>query len=87
MVHTKKNIGLVETQDMNQKKTQLPLIHLCEVDIKAIITWMDQRDKKSIAVNYEAWTTGNHTHVAACMLIETELERNKKRKSQINSEI
>lgn len=64
----------METQDMSQKKTRLPPIRWCEADIKAIVTWMGQRDEKGIAVNYKAWTTGNHTDVAARMLVETGLE-------------
>ena len=35
---------------------------------------MGQRDEKGIAVNYEAWTTGNYTDIAARMLVETRLE-------------
>lgn len=74
MARTKKNVGPAKTQDMSQKKTRLPLIYWCKANIEVIVMWMDQRDKKGIAVNYKAWTTRNHTDVAAGMLIETRLE-------------
>lgn len=48
---------------------------------------MGTRDEKGVAINYEAWTTGNHTDVAARMLVETGLEGKdrvtKKRHSEI----
>ena len=33
-----------------------------------------KRNEKGVAVNYEAWTTGNHTEEAARLLQDTGLE-------------
>lgn len=73
MAPTQKPVGQAETQDMSQKKPRLPSIRWCEADVKAIVTWIGHRDERGKAVNYEAWTTGNHTYAAARMLVETGL--------------
>ena len=41
-----------------------------EADIQAI----GKRNEKGVAVNYEVWTTGNHTEEASRLLQETGLE-------------
>ena len=63
-----------DTQDAGQKRPRAPPIRWCEADIQAIVTWVGKRNEKGVAVNYEAWTTGNHTEEAGRLLQETGLE-------------
>ncbi len=64
-------------KDARLKKPRASPICLCEADIQVIVTWVGKRNEKSIAVNYEAWTTGNHTEEAGRLLQEISLEGKK----------
>ena len=66
-----------DTQDAGQKRPRAPPIRWCEADIQAIVAWVGKRNEKGVAVNYKAWTTGNHTEEAGQLLQETGLERKK----------
>ena len=61
-------------QDVGRKRPRAPPIRWCEADIQAIVNWVGIRNEKGVAVNYEAWTTGNHTEEAGRLLQETELD-------------
>lgn len=61
-------------QDVGRKRPCAPPIRWCEADIQAIVNWVGIRNEKGVAVNYEAWTTGNHTEEAGRLLQETGLD-------------
>lgn len=50
------------------EKPHAPAIRWSEADIQATVTWVGKRNEKGVAVNYEAWTAGNHTEEAGRMI-------------------
>ena len=54
-------------------RAHLLFVGTYEADIQAIVAWVGKRNEKGVAVNYEVWTTGNHTEEAS-RLQETGLE-------------
>ena len=69
--HKSKEAAPEPTKDSQEKRKSS--IRWAKFEIQLIVEWFCIQNEKSIRINYDAWTTGNHSDAAEKMLIQTGL--------------